>query len=100
MNGFTACSLRALWNDDAVIIGRVLAARLVRTFGLPRLVRARQAAENIDLEATAMAGTIRLMFWELLKMRDGVFTPRLAWWNVVALSSKSANSRRWPNHQG
>jgi hypothetical protein len=58
MNGFTACSLRALWNDDVVIIGRVLAARLVRTFGLPRRVRARQAAENIVLGATAMAETI------------------------------------------
>jgi hypothetical protein len=58
MNGFTACNLRALWNDDVIIVGRVLAARLVRTFGLPRLVLARQAAENIALGATAMAETI------------------------------------------
>jgi hypothetical protein len=59
MNGLTACNLLALWNDDDVIVGRrVLAARLVRTFGAPRPALARQAADNNVLGAAAMAGSI------------------------------------------
>jgi hypothetical protein len=84
MNGFTTCSLLVLWNDDVIVVGRVLVARLARTFGLPRCARARQAAENIVLAAATMAGAMRLRFCDCSKCENAVFTPRV-WWNAWSL---------------